>query len=409
VVTDPYGKIVEAVAWPPRNAVLCSVPDLPGPAYVLARVGWRQVMSVGIISPLLYLSMLRMVGPSVPPSRLGSPGARTVLVVLEVVPVAVSLARRGRATEVGTHDWVAVRGLFGRRWRQQSFAEVERFSSRTRQGRSSVAVVTVADGHGRRLSLTLGYHDPALPALLARLRATGAREVDRRELAPVSRRRAGTVLVGVLAAICLPIGYLLLGPLRLLPPSIAGAFTWSGCRASLAAEGKSPERGAPYLAATIQTTGATWRLLTTRRVNASTFVQHTGDPAARLAHLQRDGFRVADRAYVQNAAGAVVDVQMLRFATAQGAEAYDTYVNRAVCEQDWKGRSGPRPTEVHLQRGKAALVRWVGGDSLIEVSQTSSTPFSTPQQVDAIAAALIEGPTAEPSGDAPRAVSTMPS
>jgi hypothetical protein len=43
---------------------------------------------------------------------------------------------------------------------------------------------------------------------------------------------------------------------------------------------------------------------------------------------------------------------------------------------------------VYLYRGKAAFVRWVGGDSILEISQTDSTPFCTPQQVEAIAAAI---------------------
>jgi hypothetical protein len=396
VVTDFQN--LAAGTWPPPNAVLSSAPDLPGPAYVLSQVGWRQVVSVATMPPLLYLSLLRMAGIALPLSRLVNPGILALLIVLEVALVAAALARRGHATVVGTSDWVAVRSLFGRRWRQRSFAEVERFSSRNRtgRGRGPMAVVTTADHQGRRLSLTLTYDDPALPALLGRLRATGAAEVDRRELAPMSRRRAAVVVVVVLAAIGVPIGYLFLGPLRLLPPSVAGAFTWSGCRAALATEGKSPEAGSPYVVASMQASGSTWRLVTTRQEDAATFAQHTEDPAARLAHLKTDGFVVDYQAYVQNAAGTVVDVQMLRFRTPQGAQDYETYVNRAVCEQEWKGRSGPRPTELFLHRGRAAFVRWVGGEYVIEVGQTSSTPFSTPQQIEGIAAALLAGPGSAP-------------
>jgi len=140
--------------------------------------------------------------------------------------------------------------------------------------------------------------------------------------------------------------------------------------------------------ATLQAAGETWRLLTTRQEDASAFAQHTQDPAARLAHLDADGFLVAYHAYLQNTAGTVVDVEMLRFTTPKDAQAYDTYVNRAVCEQGWHGRSGPRLTEVYLHQGRAAFVRWVGGDSIVEVTQTDSTPFSTPQQIQAITAAL---------------------
>jgi hypothetical protein len=226
VVTDPDQNLV-AATWPPPNSALSSAPDLPRPAYVLSLVGWRQVVSVAITPPLLYLPLLRMVGRSVPLSRLVNPGILVLLTVLEVALVAAALARRGHATLVGTNDWVAVRSLLGRRWRQLPFAEVERFSSRnrTRRGRGPMAVVTIADHEGRRLSLTLNYDDPALPALLSRLRATDAREVDRRELAPMSRRRTAVVVVVVLAAIGVPIGYVVLGPLRLLPPSVAGVFT----------------------------------------------------------------------------------------------------------------------------------------------------------------------------------------
>jgi len=258
-----------------------------------------------------------------------------------------------------------------------------------------MAVVTIADRQGRRLSLTLRYDDPALPALLGRLRDTGAQEVDRRELAPMTSRRTAVTVAAVLVAMGVLIGYLILGPLRLLPPSVAGAFTWSGCRAALAAEGKSPEGDPPLVVALKQASGSAWWLLTTRQADASTFAQRTGDPAARLAHLKADGFLVDEQTYLQNAAGAVVDVQMLRFTTPEGAQAYEAYVNRAVCEQEWQGRSGPSPTEVFLHRGKAAFVRWVGGDYLIEVGQTSSTPFSTPEQIEGIAAALLAGPRSE--------------
>ena len=399
VITDPYEGVGAAVPWPPPDSMLSSAADLPGPAYVVSRVAWRQVLTVMMAPPLLYLALFRMVGHSaVPLSRLVNPGILGLLVVLEGALAGVCLARRGRATVVGTNDWIAVRSMLGRHWRQQFFAEVDRFSSRNRsqRGRSRMAVVTMANREGRRVSLVLDNRDPAIPALLGRLRSAGAREVDRRELAPMSRRRTGLVLAVVLGAIGLPVGYVAVGPLRLLPPSIAGTFTWSGCRASLAVEGQRPEIGTPYVAATVQATGETWRLLTTRQESAFTFVQHTQDPAARLAHLRRDGFLVAYQAYLQNATGAVVDMEMLRFTTAEGAQAYDTYVNRSVCEEGWHGRSGPRPTEVYLHQGKAALVRWIGGDSIVEVRQTDSTPFSTPQQVQSVAAALLASPGSTP-------------
>jgi hypothetical protein len=209
----------------------------------------------------------------------------------------------------------------------------------------------------------------------------------------MSARRSWGVVALTLAAAGLPIGYLLVGPLRLLPPSVAGAFTWGGCRASLAAEGRPAEPGAPYVTAALPAAGETWHLLTTRQLDASAVAQDTQDPAQRMAHLQEDHFLRADEAYLQDGAGAVVDVELLRFTTQEGARAYDAYVNRAVCEDGWSGRSGPRATEVRLHRGTAAVDRWLGGESLIEVSQTGSTPFPTPQQVDAVAAALGDGQT----------------
>jgi hypothetical protein len=399
VVTGADGNVVETATWPPRDSLPSNAPDLPGPAYVISRVPWRQVVGVAVVPPLLYLPLFRMVGSSVPLSRVMNPGLLGLLVTFEVVLVAVCLARQGRATVVGTNDWLAVRNLFDRRWRQLFFAEVECFSSRGRmRPRGGPAtIVTIADREGRRVFLTLGNDDPALAALLGRLRATGARDVGTKELGPMSRRQTGVLLVVLVGVICLPIGYLAVGPLRLLPRPIAGAFTWSGCRAALAVEGGRPEGAAPYVVASMQASGETWRLVATQQTNASTYAQHTQDPAARLAHLQADGFLMDYQAFVQNAAGAVVDVQMLRFKTQEGAQAYDTYINRAVCEQDWRGRSGPRLTEVFLHRGKSGFVRWVGGEYIIQVGQARSTPFSTPQQIEAIAAALLAGPASEAS------------
>jgi hypothetical protein len=252
----------------------------------------------------------------------------------------------------------------------------------------------MADREDRRVHLTLGFGDPALPALLGRLRAAGAVEVDRRQLRPMSRRHDWAVVGLVLATVLVPTGYFALGPLRLLPSSVAGAFTWSGCRASLAVEGKRPENGAPFVTTPLQAAGETWWLVTTRQENASTFAQHTQDPKARLAHLQNAGFHIAYQAYLQDAHGAMVDVETLQFSTPEGAQAYDAYVNRAVCEDDWHGRAGPRPTQVYLHRGQAAFVRWIGGDSIVEISQTNSSPLCTPRQIEAIAAALPGYPAA---------------
>jgi len=158
-----------AAKGPPRTSTLSSAPDLPGPAHVVARVGWRQVLPVVIMPPLAYLALLRS---GVALSRLVNPGILGLLTVLEVVIAGVCLARRGRATVVGTHDWIAARRMFGRHWRQQSFAEVERFSRRSRAqlSRGSMTVVTMADREDRRVYLTLGNQDPALPALLGPLR-----------------------------------------------------------------------------------------------------------------------------------------------------------------------------------------------------------------------------------------------
>jgi hypothetical protein len=387
---DPYQGVSAAAGWPPPSSMLSSDPDLPGPAYVVSRVALRQVLPLVTTPPLLYLVLFRLGASGVPTSRLVNPGILVLLAALEVVLAALCRARYGRPTLVGTTDWVAVRSIFGREWRQQSFAAVSRFSRRivSRPGRGLMAMVTMADREDRRVSLTLGVADPALAALLARLRSAGAVEVDRKELAPMSRRHDVGLVALILGAVALPVAFLALGPLRLLPPSMAGAFTWSGCRASLAVEDEHPQSGTPYLTASLQAAGESWRLVTTRQENASAFAQHTGDPKARLAHLQNAGFLVAYHAYLQGADGAMVDVATLRFSTPAGAQAYDTYVNRAVCEDDWQGRAGPRPTEVYLHRGRAAVVRWIAGDSIVEIGQTNSTPFCTPQQVQAIAAAL---------------------
>jgi hypothetical protein len=392
-----------AERWPPPSSVLSNESDLPGVAYVVARAGWRQVLPVMLLPVLVYLTLFRFARSGVVLSRLVNPGVLGLLVTTEVLLAGWCLARRGRATVVATSDWIAVRGLNGRRWRQQPFGEVARFSCRSRSGRGWATAVTVQARNGRRTCVNLGGEDPPVLALLNRLRSVGAAEVDSRQLVPMSRSRACAVVALTLSAAGLPVGYLALGPLRLLPAPIAGAFTWSGCRASLAVENQPAEPSAPYVIAALPSADGTWRLRSTREVDATAFVQDTEDPADRMLHLQEDGFLRADRAYLQNDAGAVVDVQLLRFATQDGARAYEGYVDRAVCEHGWHGRSGPRPTEVHLRRGPAAVDRWVGGESLVEVSQTSSTPFPTPEQLDAVAAALGAAAGSPPTSPQPAA------
>jgi hypothetical protein len=387
---DPYQTVSAAASWPPASSVLASDPDLPGPAYVVSRVALRQVLPLVTTPPLLYLVLFRLGGSGVPTSRLVNPGILGLLAALEVVMAALCRARCGRPTVVGTTDWIAVRSTFGREWRQQPFATVSRVSRRivSRPGRGLMTTVTMADREDRRVHLTLGVTDPALAALLGRLGSAGAVQVDRRELSPMSRRHDVGVVVLILGGVALPVIFLALGPLRLLPSSVAGAFTWSGCRASLAVEGKRPESGTPYMTSSLQAAGETWRLVATRQEDASTFAQHTGDPKARLAHLRNAGFLVAYHAYLQGADGAMADVKTLRFRTPEGAQAYEAYVNRAVCEDDWQGHAGPRPTEVYLHRGQAAFVRWIGGDSILEISQIDAPTFCTPRQVQAIDAAL---------------------
>lgn len=389
-VGSPLG-VAAAPAWPPPGSRLSSDPELPGPAYVVSRVGSRQVVPLLFLPPMFYLTMFRLGRAGVPLSRLVNPGVVSVLVVIELGLAGWGLARHGRSTVVGTSDWVAVRRTFGRRWRQQTFVTVARFSRRplSRPASGRMTVVTITGPEGGRVSVALGNQDPALEGLVGRLRSVGAVEVDPRALPSTSRGATWAVVALILAGVSMPMAYFLVGPLRLLPRPVAGAFTWSGCRASSAVERERPEIGTPYVTASLRAAAQTWRLVTTRPETAATYAQHTQHPAERLAQLQRDGFLTASDAYLQSPAGAVVAVEMLRFSTQAGAQSYDSYVNRAVCEADWQGRSGPRPTEVYLHRGRAALARWVVGDTLLEVGQTNSTPFATPLEVQAIAAALL--------------------
>lgn len=382
---ESYLGVGAAPSWPPSGSILSSDPELPGPAYVVSRVGARQVVPLLLVPPMLYLVMFRLGRSGVPLSRLVNPGVVGVLVAVELGLASWGVARRGRPTVAGTSDWIAVRRTFGRRWRQQPFATVSRFSRRplSRPGSGPMTVVTMTGPEGGGVHVALANEDPALEGLVGRLRSVGAVEADPKALPLISRRATWAAVALILAAVAVPMTYFLVGPLRLLPRSVAGAFTWSGCRASLAVEHERPEAGTPYVTASLQAAGVTWRLVTTRPENAATYAQHTQHPEARLAQLQRDGFLAASDAYLQNPAGAVVAVEMLRFSTHAGARSYDSYVNRAVCEADWHGRSGTRPTEVYLHRRRAALARWVVGDTLLEVGQTNSTPFATPLEVQA--------------------------
>jgi hypothetical protein len=387
---DPGGGTTPppASAWPPTDAPTAFVPELPSPAFVLSRVRASAVVAL-VALPVVFMGTYgRLFRNGLPISRLINPGVIGVVAVTTVALAAILGPRVGRPSVVAGADWVAGRGLFGGRWRMVPLGQADRFSRRVVRSRSRTnTVLTIAGPAGQRVGLTFALGDPALDEVLAALHATGAREEPMAARGGKSRTWVVAVSALLIAVFSLPAVYLEAGPLRLLPRSVAGAFSWSGCRAALAAETDHPTSAPSFVTNPLSADGVGWRLLGEQRLDAAQFAQRTEHPADRLTHLQADGFLTADQAYLTDPRGHVVAFTTLRFAEAGGALAYDRYVNRAVCEHEY-GRHGPRPTEVRLFHGKGALARWVAGNALDEVEQTRSRPFATKAEIYAVAAAI---------------------
>jgi len=383
-MTEPNPPLPAAPAWPPPDAPIEFVPDLPSPAYVVSRVRLSAVILVVLLPVFLTVSYARLFRNGLPISRLVNPGVIGVVVVATAVLAARLGPRVGRPTVVAGADWVAGCGLFSRRWRRVPLAQADRFSCRVVRTRSSTkSVLTIGGPAGERVVLSFPPGDRALAELVDALRAAGARE----ERVKPSRRQVIGIALLLVVIFSLPVVYFEVGPLRLLPRPVAGLFTWSGCRATLAAEDDKPTPTVSFVTNPLLVGGVPWRFLGEQRLDAATFARHTEHPADRLAHLQRDGFLTAEEAYLADPGNHVVAFETLHFATPHGALAYDRYVNRAVCEHEY-GSHGPLPTEVRMFRGDVALARWVAGSSVDEVTRTGSRPVPTKAQVYAVAAAL---------------------
>lgn len=378
------GPALPPPAWPPPNAPTVFVPGLPSPAYVVSRARTSAVVLVVLLPVLFTTAYARLFRNGLPISRLINPGVIGTVIVATVVLAVLLGPRAGQPTVVAGADWIAGRGLFSRRWRMVPLAHADRYSRRDVRSRSRTnTLVSIVGPAGQLVTLTFPAGDPALDEVLAALRATGA------QLQPKTGNgwRVAVVATVLVLLFALPVVYFEIGPLRLLPRPIAGEFTWSGCRASLAAETDRPSSTTTFLVNPIVADGVPWRLQFEQRLDATTFAQRTENPQDRLTHLQRNGFLEADQAYLVDPQGHVMLFEALRFASPAGALAYDHYVNRAVCEHEY-GAHGPRPTEVRLFRGSGALARWVAGSSIDEVTRTSSRLSANKAQIYAVAAAL---------------------
>ena len=374
-------------AWPPTNAPTAFVPELPSPAYILSRVR-ASTVAVLVLLPVLFLaSYARLLRSGLPLSRLINPGVVGLVAASTLALAALLVPRIGRPTVVAGANWVAGRTLFASGWQMVPLGTADRYSRRDVRSRSRTnTVLTIAAPDDKRVSLTFRLGDPALGEVLQALQATGAR-LEPTARTPRSRQRALIATVVILVVFSLPVVYLEVGPLRLLPRPLAGAFSWSGCRAALAAEGDRPTSTTRFVTNPLPAGGDSWHFLGSQRLDAAQYAQRTANPSDRLVHLTRDGLLTADQSYLQDSQGHVVAFEWLRFATPAGALSYDRYVNRAVCEREY-GRHGPRATEVRFFFGRRALARWVAGSSVQEIVQTATRPFATKAEVYAVAASL---------------------
>ena len=375
------------MTWPPTGAATVFVPDLPSPAYVLSRVRASAVIALVLLPVLFLAGYARLLRGGLPVSRLINPGVLGVVVLATLALGAWLVPRIGRPTVVAGVDWVAGRTVFSGHWRMVPLGTADRYSRRDVRSRSrTTTVLSIAAPSGQHVSLTFPLGDAGLGELLQALQATGAREEPSGRAAQ-SRRRVAMAAVAFIVVFALPAVYLEVGPLRLLPRPIAGAFSWSGCRATLAAEGDHPTPQTTFVTNPLPAGGDNWHLIGEERLTAAEFAQRTENPRARLAHLTSDGLVAADQVYLRDSLGHTVAFESLRFATPGGALSYDRYVNRAVCEREY-GRHGPRPTEVRFFRDRSALARWVAGSAVQEVVQTSVGPFATKAEVYAVAGSL---------------------
>jgi hypothetical protein len=383
----------EGLGWPPPGEQVTGEAVLPMPATAVWRLPlWTSCLLVALPA-IMTLQYGRLVRDGMPASRLLNPGVLGVVVLLMSAVAAFVLPARRRLLVAGGPGWVARRPTVGARWRVVRLADVTTYSVRevsTRGGRKRY--VTLGERTGRRTALAFPATHPAGPALVAALQADGAREVAARELRTMGPLRVVALTAGVLAIALVPLGLLEVGPLSLLPASVAGEFSSGGCRAALAAEGQSAAANRPVQVRATEPVGAaTWRFSGDWAQSEREYAANTADPSARAAQLHRD--RAVSFHHLQYAGptGAVLVVQAVQFATPSGAADYYHYLNRAVCER-FDGRAGPAPTEVRLTTSRGyEYVRWLSGTTIYDVSPATATPRATASDVEGLAAALQAG------------------
>jgi hypothetical protein len=377
--------MLQTRAWPPAGEPMVSG-TVPTPATVVHRLPLRRAAVLAVLPLLLTLQSVRSFRNGIPPSRVLNPGV-AVLVLLAVVAVAVLVLPASRRVVVaGGPGWVARRAWPGGPWRVVRLADVASFSEQTRVNRGyRTEVVAMRERSGRGTSVSVPAGDPASTALAEALRAAGAQESPR----PI-RTLPVAAVVGLALAIVvvamLPVAFVGAGPLRLLPHSVAGAFSSSGCRASLAAERDAAPAGPVTFLAAEDIDGSTWRLRGDWPMSPRAFAAQTRDPTGRLRHLTDDGATAVDHVEYAGPSGAVLVVTVLRFSSAGGAADYSHYVNRAVCETV-SGSRGPLPTEVRFT-GRDPLTRWVEGSAVYDVAPAAASPRASAADVDGLTLAL---------------------
>lgn len=371
--------------WPPVVEPLASG-VLPAPATTVYRLPLARVVVLALLPLLLTLQSVRAVRGGVPASRVFNPGVAVVVLLVTAAVAALVLPASHRAMVAAGPGWVARRPLPGGPWRVVRLADVGTFSEQTRVNRGNrTDVVAMIERSGRRISVSVPAGHPAAVALADALRAVGAAESDR-PVRTLSTPAIIGLVVGITALGVVPVVFVETGPLRLLPPFLAGAFTSSGCRASLAAERDDPVARRVTMLAAEDVSGSTWRLRGDWPQSLQQYAAHTGNPSGRLHHLSADGAVGVDHVEYTGPTGAVLIVDVLQFDSARGAADYDHYVDRAVCER-FSGAHGPLPTEVRLS-GRDPVARWVEGTAVYDVGPAAVSPSASAADVDGLALAL---------------------
>lgn len=379
--------MLQAQVWPPAVEPLASG-VLPAPAAMVYRLPLVRVVPLALMPLLLTLQSVRAIRGGVPASRVFNPGVAVVVLLVTAVLAALVLPASRRVTVAAGPGWVARRPVPGGPWRVVRLADVVTFSEQTRVYRGyRTDVVAMVERSGRRTSVSVPAGHTAGPALADALRAAGAPESER-PLRTLSVPAVTGLVLGITGLALVPVVLVETGPLRLLPPFLAGAFSSTGCRASLAAERDHPASGRVTMLAAEDVGGSTWRLRGDWPQSLQAYAAQTGNPSGRLQHLGAAGAMGVDHVEYTGPTGAVLIVDVLRFGSARGAEDYDHYVDRAVCER-FSGDRGPLPTEVRFS-GRDPVARWVAGTAVYDVgpAATVAAPPASAADVEGLALAL---------------------